>query len=935
MSLEVIKFAFIAGELSPTFFGRSDLEKFDLGLAEATNWFVDYRGGLSTRPGTVFCEFIKDDDQLVKLFQFKFAPTIANTYVMLFGDHYIRFLQQGAYVLEDGKAITAITQDNPGVMAAPAHGFANGDWVKFSGINGMTRLNGRTAIVTAVATNTFQLTDHRGNPIDTSGYGAYTSGGSVFRVYEIDSPYGADDLAGLTLYQKQDLIRVTHKDFPPHDLERNDATDWTLTETVFGATIDRPENLVTHPQDTGPSEVAFAVTAVNAEGEESLASEVTIERDTADYTTVRGNIRLSWDVVPAAISYRIYRSTIVTEANGDLTRGAELGYIGRVSGASFVDSNIIPDFTRSPPLHYNPFAQGSIDRIETLTVGTGYTDASEVIVTDPDGTGFVGYPIVDITGQVVGVVVQDGGEGYTAPVVSFTVGTGATATAHVGPLDGTYPALSCVFQQREIYAASIQQPLTVWGSRPGQLNNFDVSSVVSDADSYEFDLDSDEVTPIQHIIPMRGGLLIMSQGGVYQLTGGGVGDAVTATNVLVDPHSYTGVSEVVPIKIDTDLLYVENKGYTVRLLSYNDYSKIYSGEDVSILSNHLFNTTNFITRWSFASDPFKLAWARRLDGALLSFTVVKEQKVFAWAKHFTKGFFEDVLAVQEDRTDVVYLVVKRLINGEFVQYVEQLAPRTITNVEDVHCLDAGLSLGGSYPAADITMSAASGTIVVTADANIFTAGDVGKVFRAGGGKGLVSLYMSPTTIQVELINPITNVLPEDPNATTLPLLQGEWTLDTKVGSVDGMWHLEGETVNVLLDGNVSKNLTVTDGRVTFGTTGSRAVVGLPFRCQAKSLPLTVPQGIVEGRRKRVVGVAARFNETRGLKFGQRLDKLYEFKERSNEAYGEPTRLISGVKTVLSESVFDDDAQVYFVQNNPLPATLLGFVLDTEIGDDPE
>lgn len=936
MSLDVIKFAFIAGEVSPNFFGRSDLESFDMGLAEATNWFVDYRGGLSTRPGTIFDEFILHDDKMVRMFQFRFAPTVANTYLLLFGDFYLRFLQQGSYVLEVAKTITAVTKANPGVVTSAAHGFLNGDWVKFSSMNGMGALQGRTAVVTNKTANTFELKDTNGVNINTTGYTTFVSG-AVARIYTLSTPYGEQDLSGLTLYQRQDLMRITHDQFAPRDLTRIDSTNWTLTTTSFGSAMAAPVNVSTHPSDGGTAAVAYAVTSVNANGEESIASSVIIEDNTADITTTSGNIRLDWDIRANAVAYNVYRSTFVARGNDDISKGVQLGFLGRTKGATFVDPNIIPDFTRSPPLNYEPFKLLTVESIDLITKGSGYTNATVVTVTDPNGVGFVGFPIININdgGSIAGVVIQDGGSGYTAPVVSFSIGVGATATAGIGPGDGTYPALNAIFQQREIYAASENKPLTVWGSKVGQFSNFDISDVTTEGDSYEFDLDTDEVTPIKHIIPMRGGLLILSDGGVFQLTGGGLGDAVTATNVLVDPHSFTGVSEVVPIKIDTDLLYVESKGYTVRLLSYNDFSRIYSGQDVSILSNHLFNTENYITRWSYASDPFKMAWGRRLDGALLGFTIVKEQKVFAWTKHFTKGYFMDVLAVQEDRTDVVYHVVKRYINGRWVQYVEHFATRAVNAVEDAHCVDAGLALGGANPAANVTVSTNSGTVTLTASAAIFSAGDVGKVFRGGGGKGLVTAFTDTTHITVELVNAITSTIPQDPLNRVPLFLQGEWTLDAKVTSVSGLWHLEGEAVKLLIDGSVQADKVVTNGSVTFDVAGSRAIVGIGFTATAKTLPLTIPQATIEARRKRIIGFAARLSQARGLKYGHRLDKLYEFRERTIEAYGEPTALLSEMKTGLMQSQFTNDAQMYVVQDQPLPATLLGFVLATEVGDDPE
>lgn len=936
MSLDIIKFAFVAGEVSPNFFGRSDLESFDTGMAEITNWFVDYRGGLSTRPGTIFDEFIKDDDQTVRLFQFRFAPTVANTYLLLFGDQYLRFLQQGSYVLEAAKTITGVTKANPGVVTSAAHGFSNGDWVKFSSMSGMGLLQGRTAVVAGVTANTFQLKDTNGANINTSTYSTFVSG-EVARVYTIATPYAADDLDGLTLYQRQDLMRMTHHAYAPRDLIRTDHTDWAITLSSFGREIASPTNVVlTASNPTGNAGIAFGVTAVNDAGEESLVSDIAIARLTNNYANDDGNMKITWTPVAGAVSYRVYRSVIVATDAGDLTRGAQLGFLGTTKGASFVDNNIIPDFTRSPPINYNPFAQQAITAVEITAPGTGYTDASSISIAGGGGSGFTGFPIVDASaGTLTGVVITNGGQNYSGPAATITVGTGGTVSIDVGPAGGTWPALNCIFQQREIYAASDNKPLTVWGSRVGQFSNFDVSDVTTEADSYEFDLDTDEVTPIKHIIPMRGGLLILSDGGVFQLTGGGLGDAVTATNVLVDPHSFTGVSEIVPIKIDTDLLYVESKGYTVRLLSYNDFSRIYSGQDVSILSNHLFDTTNYITRWSFASDPYKMAWARRLDGTLLGFTIVKEQKVFAWTKHFTKGYFMDVLAVQEDRTDVVYHIVKRYINGRWVQYVEHFAPRQFGSVEDAHCVDAGLSLGGNAPSAGLTVSANSGTVTLTADAAIFSSGDVGKVFRGGGGKGLVTAYVDSTHVTVELVNAITAVIPQDPLNRVPNFLQGEWALDAKITSVAGLWHLEGETVKLLVDGSVQGDKVVTNGAVTFDVAGSRAVIGLGFTATAKTLPMTIPQATVEARRKRVIGLAARLNQARGLKYGHRLDKLYQFRERTIEAYGEPTMLLSEMKTGLMQSQFTNDAQVYVVQDQPLPATLLGFVLATEVGDDPE
>lgn len=73
-----------------------------------------------------------------------------------------------------GKTITAISKANPAVITATAHGFADGDVVKVTGVTGMTEINSKVGVVTVVDANNFKL-----NGIDSTNYTTYTSGGSA------------------------------------------------------------------------------------------------------------------------------------------------------------------------------------------------------------------------------------------------------------------------------------------------------------------------------------------------------------------------------------------------------------------------------------------------------------------------------------------------------------------------------------------------------------------------------------------------------------------------------------------------------------------------------------------------------------------------------------------------------------------------------------
>jgi hypothetical protein len=178
-------------------------------------------------------------------------------------------------------------------------------------------------------------------------------------------------------------------------------------------------------------------------------------------------------------------------------------------------------------------------------------------------------------------------------------------------------------------------------------------------------------------------------------------------------------------------------------------------------------------------------------------------------------------------------------------------------------------------------------------------------------------------------------VPESGNTITFPVEEGDWTLDAKVTTLSNLWHLEGEEVAILGDGNVMPRQTVVNGSVTLPVAVSRAIVGLPFTARAKTLPMIVPEAAIESKRKRVVGLAVRLSRSRGLKYGHSYDDTYEMKERTDEAWGQPTRLQEGIRYQHIGTVWDEDGQTYFKLEDPLPVTLLSLVSDIEVGDEPD
>lgn len=87
----------------------------------------------------------------------------------------------GSWAAEQA-TITGITNANPGVVTATAHGFSTGDTITISGVVGMIQVNTQRYIVSKVDANSFKLYDLFGNPVDTTAFGTYVSGGIANRI---------------------------------------------------------------------------------------------------------------------------------------------------------------------------------------------------------------------------------------------------------------------------------------------------------------------------------------------------------------------------------------------------------------------------------------------------------------------------------------------------------------------------------------------------------------------------------------------------------------------------------------------------------------------------------------------------------------------------------------------------------------------------------
>lgn len=443
-----IQYSFAAGEISPALWGRLDLEKYRTGASFMRNFFVDFRGGAANRSGTQIvgpCTNETDDSPV--LIPFIFGT--GDSYNLLFDDSGMMVIFDGDFVREPSFNISGINQGSPVVVQASGNNFQIGDLVYIQGVtgsvraNGISGVNGRWFRVDAVSDAAVTLEDPYGFPLSSAAWTAYSSGGTIARAIKIGPPT-YNEIAGVPKFeiryvQSGDILTLTHPDMAPHDVRRLSHDSWEIARVSFGERLAPPT--ITDIEGHGTDNdfpfylYTYVVTAAKIENsDESAASEPETIRWQAQFdsndTVLATSRKISWNAVPGATLYRLYKAQVVPEETPS-TPPYTFGLIGETSALSYQDLNYEPDYTRSPRVVENPFNNGVIVSASVTDPGFGYINPQVVITDSGAGSGGVINAATGTNGEITGMTVINGGEDYSSPVLTiqeanFISGTGAT-----------------------------------------------------------------------------------------------------------------------------------------------------------------------------------------------------------------------------------------------------------------------------------------------------------------------------------------------------------------------------------------------------------------------------------------------------------------------------------------------------------------------------
>jgi hypothetical protein len=359
----------------------------------------------------------------------------------------------------------------------------------------------------------------------------------------------------------------------------------------------------------------------------------------------------------------------------------------------FMDHNI--ETTTLSPSHKNVGQTTTVtaSAVTGINVNQGFlsTDVGRLLhIKD----GHLKITSVTSTTVVVGTVIVDLNE--TGSTTDFALGSFSDTTG--------YPSCVTFFEQRLVFAGTTTQPQTLFFSRSADYENFDdqYHETVADDDAIVYTIASNQVNAIRFLTATRT-LIIGTAGGEFAANGGGTGEAITPTNILINKQSNHGAANVDGIAVGNATLFLQRAKRKIRELAYNFDVDGYTAPDLTILAEHV--TESGITQMAYQEEPNSIVWCVRADGQLLGFTYQREQQVTAWHRHILGGSFGSGNAVCEsvevlptdDSEYQVWVIVKRTINGATKRYVEYLHNLDFDETDDTsfNYLDSQLAYNGS------------------------------------------------------------------------------------------------------------------------------------------------------------------------------------------------------------------------------------------------
>lgn len=439
--------------------------------------------------------------------------------------------------------------------------------------------------------------------------------------------------------------------------------------------------------------------------------------------------------------------------------------------------------------------------------------------------------------------------------------------------DGLLSKTGVVYQQRLLISDYLVDLEAIFASRPGFQKNFTQNFPIDAASALRFKCGTSGRANILRMLDSDG-LVVFTTAGIF-LNQGPLGP----TNITMDKKGEWVVNEFIPpLPVPGGVLFLDASSNSVRNLTWSLERNKFDAEQVSIYSQHLFRRRS-VTSWNFQRGAFPVLYVVFSDGKFATFTFEFDQQMKAWTRHDSDSAITVERSCQTIEPDLSFFVVKKGTK----RYIEHSIPRymPVSELDDNPEADKGkwIARMDSMVTQDnlindmlddddeFTLSPTDGDGSVWDDTLIFScdgSGVFGDLETSLGflyGETLLGkTFRHFNPVDRTVTDLFVTELVDDNTVKVMP--RSTFPSEYAVGGrfylcynhVDGLQHMEGENVAVVVDGAVVASpyndqqnyptLTVDNGRITLpdDMLGAIIHVGRPIVADVETLNIdTVEQ----------------------------------------------------------------------------------------------
>ena len=457
--------------------------------------------------------------------------------------------------------------------------------------------------------------------------------------YEIVSPYTSAQVAALEYAQSADVIYITHPDHPPYKLARTSALSWTITAVTFAWPPFNDENVGT---------TTLTASAVTGNITLTASASLFVSADVGSYFKISEVSASKYNQWTTGVSY----------SSGDIVY-----YLGNI-----YESGTTAAAGSRPPIHTSGAESDGAVTWTFLHDGAGYAQV----------TAYTSATLVNAT------VIK------RLPATALSGSTRWSEGAWSARRG--YPHAVTFYEDRLWFAGSASKPQTLWASVSGDYENHKYGT--NDDDALNYTINTQDMNTIEWLAPTKV-LAIGTANGEFTLSATQISDPVTPTNVKITPQTTFGsATDVKPLRVGSVILFLQRAGRKLREYAYQFDTDSFVAPNMNVLADHI--TESGVLELAYQQEPSQIVWAPRTDGVLTGMTYERTEDVVGWHRHtIGGGIVESAVTVPhwDGDQDVLWLIVRRTIDGSTVRYVEYVE-KYMTD-EYAFFVDCGLTYDGS------------------------------------------------------------------------------------------------------------------------------------------------------------------------------------------------------------------------------------------------